>query len=72
MPVMDGFEATKKIRCMPAPYCNIPIIAVTANAMSNDRQRCLQAGMDDYIAKPVDMNLLLESLRRVTSLAPTG
>lgn len=72
MPVMDGFEATKKIRCMPTPCCNIPIIAVTANAMSNDRQRCLQAGMDDYIAKPVDMNLLLESLRRVTSLAPSG
>ncbi len=59
MPVMDGFEATRRIRASINPA--IPIIAVTADAMSGERERCLREGMDDYISKPVD----LEDLRRL-------
>ncbi len=53
MPVMDGFEATRRIRASLQP--RIPIVAITANAMPADRARCLREGMNDYLAKPVDM-----------------
>ena len=55
MPVMDGFEATRQIRRRQDKNSAIPIIAMTAGAMAKDRQHCLAAGMDDYIAKPVDL-----------------
>lgn len=62
MPEMDGFEATGEIRKLPHPLSSIPIIAMTANAMRGDRERCLRAGMDSYIAKPVDIDELGASL----------
>lgn len=58
MPIMDGFEASRKIRSMDTRYRNLPIIAVTANAMSEDRHLCLQAGMNDYLCKPIDAQIL--------------
>jgi PAS domain S-box-containing protein len=63
MPEMDGFEATRAIRRSPLPHRNIPIIAMTANAMKGDRERCLAAGMDDYLAKPVDPHALSEKIQ---------
>jgi len=62
MPEMDGIEATRRIRQLPRGG-TIPIIAMTANALPGDRERYLDAGMDDYIAKPVDPNLLHQVLR---------
>ena len=66
MPVMDGYEATKKIRLPQSKVLNsnIPIIAMTANSMQGDREKCLAVGMDDFIAKPVNPNKLQEALKR--------
>ena len=60
MPEMDGYEATQAIRrgLAGAKYANIPIVAMTANAMKGDREKCLEAGMNDYIAKPIDYKKL--------------
>jgi len=54
MPVMDGIEATQKIRALPAPKSSIPIVALTAHALPGDKERFIQAGMDDYLLKPID------------------
>lgn len=64
MPRMDGFEATQRIRETCDTGARIPIIAVTANAMSGDRERCLEAGMSDFLAKPVRVAELRETLSR--------
>jgi CheY-like chemotaxis protein len=63
MPGMDGLEATRKIRSEPAT-AGIPIIGLTALAMSSDRDRCLSAGMNDYLSKPVKLNELLSSIQK--------
>ncbi|MDY6946706.1 MAG: response regulator [Pseudomonadota bacterium] len=62
MPEMDGFEATKAIRAEQR-WANLPIIALTAKAMPDDRQKCLKAGANDYITKPIDIEKLLSLLR---------
>ena len=65
MPVMNGYDAARKIRRMDDPQkANIPIIAMTANAFSEDRQVALEAGMNDHIAKPINMSILVPTLRK--------
>ncbi|MEI9991951.1 MAG: response regulator [Rhizomicrobium sp.] len=65
MPELDGIEATKQIRKLPSAKARIPIIAMTAHAMSGAREEYLRAGMDDYISKPVSPSLLLQKLARI-------
>jgi len=64
MPEMDGYQTSREIRNKKATrqYCNIPIIAMTANAMDGDKEKCLDAGMSDYLAKPIDPEILKEKL----------
>lgn len=65
MPVMDGIEATKAIRSAGHANSNVPIIAMTANIFESDRKRCEEAGMDDYVSKPVDVEAIVAVLKRV-------
>ena len=62
LPVMDGWEATKKIKADPATK-SIPVIALTAHAMSGDREKALQAGCDDYDTKPIELSRLLTKIK---------
>jgi hypothetical protein len=70
MPIMDGYEVTQRIRLLERSLGRkrTPIIAVTANAMKGDREKCIKAGMDDYVPKPVNSSLLLEKIERLTEL----
>ncbi len=63
MPIMDGFEATRKIRADDR-YRDLPIIAMTANAMAGDRELCLESGMNDHVAKPIKINALVPAIAR--------
>jgi two-component system sensor histidine kinase/response regulator len=63
MPVMDGLAATREIRALPC-FASLPIVAMTANAMERDRKRCLDAGMDDFVVKPIDPQALIATLLR--------
>ena len=67
MPVMDGYQATARIRAAESGGHRIPIIAVTANALAGDRERCLKAGMDDYLAKPTTRQGIAGMLERWTT-----
>jgi CheY-like chemotaxis protein len=66
MPVLDGYEATKRLRSgdLAGVDANIPVIALTASAMVGDRAKCLEAGMNEYVAKPVKVAELKNALRR--------
>ena len=67
MPVMDGFEATQRIRRGDSSNAKVPIIAVTANALAADREKCLQVGMNDYIKKPIDRAIIKLMLEKYLS-----
>jgi CheY-like chemotaxis protein len=70
LPVMDGWEATRQIKAAPATRA-IPVIALTAYAMDDERRRCLEAGCDDYETKPLEFPRLLEKIRSLLSAAGT-
>ena len=64
MPEMDGYEAIAKMKA-DADLQHIPVIAITAQAMTGDREKCLEAGADGYISKPVDVDELLQQLNKI-------
>ena len=64
MPVMNGYEAAKALRALERPDADLPIIAMTADAFSEDIQRCLECGMNEHVAKPIDIQKLMKLLRR--------
>jgi len=66
MPEMDGYTTTRHIRQMPEPWCRLPIIALTADAMKGDREKCLEAGMNKYISKPFRLEEIDQVLRDYT------
>jgi len=73
MPKMDGFQATQLIRAKERETgLHLPIIAMTAHAMKGDREKCLAAGMDDYIAKPLNVKQLTETIAKIMSLHPAA
>jgi CheY-like chemotaxis protein len=70
MPVMDGLEATRRIRQLPGASGRVPIVAMTANVLGDHRDACLAAGMDDFASKPVNKRVLRELLARYRDGAP--
>lgn len=69
MPIMDGYEAAQKIRIIESGASHVPIVAMTANAMPTDREKCIQAGMDDYISKPINIPELLSIISKYIKTA---
>ena len=67
MPEIDGIEATRQIRTLPQPKCSVPIIALTAQAAVNTQEELLAAGMDDYISKPINFDILFSKLSAIAS-----
>ena len=72
MPVLDGVDATRRIRRTEAAGSRVPIIAITAHAMKGDREKCIAAGCSDYTTKPVDRTKLIEACARAMRGAATG
>lgn len=68
MPIMDGFEASQKIRNLSSPFNEIPIIAITANAMKGDREKCLSYGMSDYLPKPIVFEELIQKINEYAKI----
>jgi CheY-like chemotaxis protein len=62
MPEMDGLDAVRRIRHLEGELCHTPVVAMTAHAMAGDREKCLDAGMDDYLSKPINREALLRVL----------
>ena len=67
MPVLDGFDCTKRIRTNKEAYGEPYIIAITANAYKEDKQKCLRAGMNDFVAKPIELNFLNTAISKYLS-----
>ena len=71
LPKMDGYTATREIRTLRSnKKANIPIVAMTANAFEEDRQKALKAGMNAHIAKPIDVNILMRTLDKIFKQNP--
>ena len=70
LPVLDGWQATEKIKANPQTN-NIPVLAMTAHAMTGDREKCLQAGCDDYDTKPIEFTRLLGKIKNLIGKEPT-
>jgi len=69
MPELDGYAATTRIRALTTPMKDVPIVALTANVMAGDRERCLTTGMNDYLSKPIQRAELKRALDRWTHAA---
>ena len=65
MPEMNGLEATQRIRALEQPKSNIPIIALTANAMASEKEQYLAIGMNDFVSKPINQDALKEAIKRM-------
>ncbi len=72
MPGMDGLEATRRIRARPDAKANLPVIVITADTAVDLRERCLEAGADDVLFKPVAMDALFDSIGRVLAVRGGG
>ena len=72
MPVMDGFTATENIRKLSTHHCKVPIVALTADAMKEDKERCLESGMNDYISKPFRLEEIYEVIKKYCMLTFTS
>jgi len=72
MPIMDGFEVTRRVRALDTPQRNVPIVAITANLMPEDSNVCIESGMDGFIAKPILREPLFAEIRRVLAKKGTA